>query len=312
VAVNDQRVYWSNGGGIVGIGSANLNGTDPDQKITGFTPTVEVPQGVAVGSGSVYFAIQRLLNPAGWIGQTGLTGGANGSLFDTADEGGHPVGVAVDSNVIYWANNGANTIGRANIDGSGVPDQSFITGASDPQGVAVDGTYIYWANGSTGTIGRANIDGSGVPDQSFITGASRPTGVAVDGSRATCAGRAATIVGTGRKDSLRGTKRDDVIAALGHSDTVAGLGGDDLICGAGGNNRLRGNNGDDVLRGGVSDDVLRGGRGADVLRGGRGADALRGGGDADRCRGGHGRDRRHGCRTPKMLSSAAVALSPPL
>src|SRR3954447_14063359 len=37
---------------------------------------------------------------------------------------------------VYWTNfNG--TIGRANLDGTGV-DQSFITGASRPTGVAVD------------------------------------------------------------------------------------------------------------------------------------------------------------------------------
>ena len=117
---------------------------------------------------------------------------------------------------VYWANNGGGTIGRANLDGSGV-DQSFITGAGEPvgvavdgehvywtagsigranldgtdvlpnfitgagfpQGVAVDGEHVYWANLTGGTIGRANLDGSGV-DQSFITGASFPVGVMVD------------------------------------------------------------------------------------------------------------------------------------
>src|ERR671911_356892 len=76
---------------------------------------------------------------------------------------------------VYWANNGGGTIGRANLDGSGV-DQSFITGAGEPVGVAVDGEHVYW---TAGTIGRANLDGSGV-DQSFITGASFPVGVTVD------------------------------------------------------------------------------------------------------------------------------------
>ena len=43
----------------------------------------------------------------------------------------------VDAGHVYWANEGTNTIGRANLDGTGV-DQSFITGASAPFGVAVD------------------------------------------------------------------------------------------------------------------------------------------------------------------------------
>ena len=43
----------------------------------------------------------------------------------------HPSGVAVDGGHVYWANNGTDTIGRANLDGTGA-NQSFITGASSP------------------------------------------------------------------------------------------------------------------------------------------------------------------------------------
>jgi hypothetical protein len=79
---------------------------------------------------------------------------------------------------VYWTNAGANTVGRGNLDGSGV-NQSFITGANNPQGVAVDGSHVYWTNAAANTVGRANLDGSGV-NQSFITGANLPAGVAVD------------------------------------------------------------------------------------------------------------------------------------
>jgi hypothetical protein len=44
--------------------------------------------------------------------------------------------VAVDGQHIYWANSSANTIGEANVDGTGV-NQNFITGATTPVGVAV-------------------------------------------------------------------------------------------------------------------------------------------------------------------------------
>jgi virginiamycin B lyase len=70
------------------------------------------------------------------------------------------------------ANPQPGTIGRANLDGSGV-NPSFITGANSPLGVEVDGLHLYWANNTAGTIGRANLDGSGV-DQSFITDAQDP------------------------------------------------------------------------------------------------------------------------------------------
>ena len=133
-----------------------------------------------------------------------------------------PTGVAVDAQHVYWANSGNGTIGRANLDGTGV-DQSFITGANCPAGVAVDGQYLYWANGGNGTIGRAQPQRHGrqpelhhrrlgadrrrrrrrststgrtaaaarsgartstarASNQSFITGATGPRGVAVDGA----------------------------------------------------------------------------------------------------------------------------------
>jgi len=79
---------------------------------------------------------------------------------------------------VYWANQDTNTIGRANLDGSGA-NQSFITGASSPLGVAVDAAHVYWTNRRTNMIGRANLDGSGA-NQRFITGANGPEGVAVD------------------------------------------------------------------------------------------------------------------------------------
>ena len=72
------------------------------------------------------------------------------------------------------------TIGRANLDGTGV-NQSFISGGSAPCGLAVDTAHIYWANLIEGTIGRANLDGTAV-NQNFITPAIVPCGVAVDGA----------------------------------------------------------------------------------------------------------------------------------
>jgi hypothetical protein len=42
---------------------------------------------------------------------------------------------------LYWTNLGTNTIGRANVDGTGA-NQSFITGASGPKRPAVDSSYV--------------------------------------------------------------------------------------------------------------------------------------------------------------------------
>ncbi len=70
---------------------------------------------------------------------------------------------------VYWAEGGgfeATTIGRANLDGTGV-DPNFIGGLDGPCGVAVDGQHLYWGSVGTSSIGRANLDGTGI-DQSFI------------------------------------------------------------------------------------------------------------------------------------------------
>jgi hypothetical protein len=97
--------------------------------------------------------------------------------------------VAVDGSHIYWSNPDDGTIGRANLDGTGV-DPAFIRGAGAPNFIAVDSSHIYWSNRSsdaeystveptgTGSLGRANLDGSDV-QPNCITGVTNPTGIAV-------------------------------------------------------------------------------------------------------------------------------------
>ena len=136
-----------------------------------------------------------------------------------------------------------------------------------------------WYGGGAGVAGGGGGSSYGPAGTVFQTGVRTGNGlVTVKYSVSlTCAGEAATIVGTDGSDTLRGTKGDDVIAAKGGGDSVTGLGGDDVVCGSGGNDEIRGNGGDDTLRGG------------------RGNDDLRGGGGADHCRGAGGSDRKHQC-----------------
>jgi hypothetical protein len=102
--------------------------------------------------------------------------------------------------------------------------------------------------------------------------------IGTDRPKATrCAGRVATMIGTGRRDVFRGTRGPDVIATGPGRDLVRGLGGRDRICG------------------GAGRDVIRGGRGRDLLVGGRGADRIAGGPGRDRCPGARPRDRLSSC-----------------
>ena len=209
VAVDHGHVYWTNG---TSIGRANLNGSGKN---------VNFIQGLSGPSGDV--AVYHVKRPTAncedielqWtnsldnaIGRATAPGcSCQGSALCVTPSfitglATTPLGVAVDAQNsvhtdgngghVYWTTlPGASTtgsIGRANLDGSGV-DHSFIAAAANsvPEGVAATtgaGGKVFWTNRGLlggGSIGRANLDGSAV-NQNFITGASLPEGVAVDGA----------------------------------------------------------------------------------------------------------------------------------
>jgi hypothetical protein len=87
-------------------------------------------------------------------------------------------GLGVDSRYIYWSNEYGSTIGRANLNGTGV-NQRFITAANRPDALVIDSRYVYWANWGNGTIGRASLDGTGVNQSFLAVRRGRPVGVAV-------------------------------------------------------------------------------------------------------------------------------------
>jgi len=83
---------------------------------------------------------------------------------------------------LYWADEGADTITEAGLDGTGA--QVIASAQNGPYGVAVDASHLYWANdgsgSNTGTIVEANLDGTGA--QAIVSGQSFPAGVAVNAS----------------------------------------------------------------------------------------------------------------------------------
>ena len=86
----------------------------------------------------------------------------------------------MDSAHVYWADFLEDSIGRANLDGSGV-DPGFI-GTSFPSSLAIDDTHVYWTGGTSGvggTIARAELDGSEV-EPALVGGTNLAAGVAVD------------------------------------------------------------------------------------------------------------------------------------
>ncbi len=85
---------------------------------------------------------------------------------------------------------GADAIGWARVDGSGIEPNLITVPAGQIGGVAVGAGHVYWANPTTSSIERANLDGSGVEPKfiavplpnsvvPFMVGTG-PNGVAVD------------------------------------------------------------------------------------------------------------------------------------
>jgi sugar lactone lactonase YvrE len=182
VAVDGAHLYWTNGGSGT-IGRANLDGSGVNQSfITGASGS----NGLAVDTDHLYWTIVGTQFTPDTIGRADLPDGTNvnqnfiPSLSGRSSLEGPPEGVAVDSTHVYWTELLHQSIGSANLDGTGAVDD-FIGGPDNPTGIAVDAGHVYWSNFVSNAIGRADLpDGTNV-DQSFI-GAAGPEGIAVDAS----------------------------------------------------------------------------------------------------------------------------------
>ena len=150
------------------IGRSNLNGAGVDP---GFIGRVN-PFGVAVDADHIYWTSQN-----GKIGRARIDGSRVDRNFIKAGTSDPSqisrIALAVDAEHIYWTDvgpedaPGAGSIGRANLDGTGV-QENLVSGVLFPLSVAVGDSHIYWVNYAR-SIGRANLDGTGV-EQDFISG----------------------------------------------------------------------------------------------------------------------------------------------
>ena len=181
---DEQKIYWTNPEAGK-IQCSNFDGTNiEDLVINGLC----WPSGIALDTdgGKMYWA-----DGCAGVHRSNLDGTDVEILV--AREIAHPsdVAVAVDSGKIYWTNNQAETIQRANLDGTGVED--VVEWRRVPRGIALDvkqgkiySTEIDFTTGA-GTIRRLNFDGT--KPQTVLkpanidlrkTRLSGPLGIAVD------------------------------------------------------------------------------------------------------------------------------------
>jgi virginiamycin B lyase len=140
------------------------------------------PIGIAVDAKWIYFANQA----EGTIGRAAIDASSIDYGFITGCS--YPNGLAMDGQYLYWANQGSSSvstphrsIGRANIDGTGVNQDLIPSVPFAPTDVAVNDRHIYFLRADDpGGISRAALDGSSV-QFGFLavpTIRSRPNGIA--------------------------------------------------------------------------------------------------------------------------------------
>jgi hypothetical protein len=92
----------------------------------------------------------------------------------------NPVGVAVDSQNVYWTNyasgTGDGTVMSVPVGGG--PPTTLAAGQNGPAAIAVDASNVYWVNFGDGTVMTIPI-GGGSP-LTIASGQDHPVGIAVD------------------------------------------------------------------------------------------------------------------------------------
>lgn len=172
-----DHLYWIGGGNDADtVWMAGRDGSNPHQIISGLT----YADSLVVAGGHLY-----VNDRAHGISRADLDGSnfqsnfiaappqvpGDGSAQDVAE------GLAADESHIYFSRCFEDSIGRANLDGSGI-DTAFVQLPSPecPQGIAVNHSSIYWGHlgGGFGSsdvaaIGRADLDGSGADTAWYVT-----------------------------------------------------------------------------------------------------------------------------------------------
>jgi uncharacterized delta-60 repeat protein len=221
-------------------------------------------------------------------------GSAKVDLGDDKADSGTAAALQANGKIVVAGFGGASQLSLLRFQPGGALDTTFdgdgkqtlpVTGVAAGVALLRDGRIVV-AGTSEGNFLVALVEGDS-PGSGGGPGGGGPGGGGPGGGKSRvprCAGKKATIVGTGRANRLKGTRRADVIVGLGGNDRIDGGRGNDLVCAGDGNDRVKGSIGNDRLYGQNGKDRLDGGAGRDRLAGGTGKDNCNGGAGSDRAR----------------------------
>jgi hypothetical protein len=151
IAVNTTHIYWANSGRSVGtkaIGRATIAGGEVEQEFVKVAFNDRGPSGVALSPTRLYYSSNEEVADNGYIGSLPLGGGEDNSFF-FGKAGIREV--AVDGSHLYWATQGEEAIGRADLELENL-EPKFTPLEGKPNGLTVDNSHLYWAtNGEAPT-----------------------------------------------------------------------------------------------------------------------------------------------------------------
>jgi hypothetical protein len=180
IAVDRDHLFWGYGNARgYGLARANLNGSALNGQFLSAGRFGYPLRGVAVDALHVYFVDYSQSSGETTIARASVDGSGLKAAFISLPQWqqNQPVLLAVSPHDIYWLT--TNSIGRANLDGTGATDPYIrLPGFTYARGFAFDGSHLYWTLDHS--IARINADGSGLNTR-FITGLNLPGSLEVFG-----------------------------------------------------------------------------------------------------------------------------------
>jgi hypothetical protein len=153
-----------------------------DDMLSAFLPDEDQSFGIAATSDHVYYSTRDLSNTAG--GKIVRLTLSDSTRFELPVGPINPTAIALDpiAGHIYWADNSADTISRANLDGTSI--QVIATGLVNPIGMAIEPARgrLYWSDSGFDDIRQVQVDASGaVAPPVIVTTSLSPQAIAIDG-----------------------------------------------------------------------------------------------------------------------------------